>query len=206
MIRVVLTDDHALFRQGLAALLEVEKDIEIVAQAGNGKEAWGLIDKLCPDIAIVDVSMPIMNGIELTAKIKRSAPTVRVVLLTSHSDPALVLQGVEEGAMGHVLKEHSFEELIKAVRTVNAGRHFMCPLLAEKMAGIYPAGLQHRTSPREREVLKQIAKGLTDKEIARALNVSPSTINTYKTRLREKLGLRSKAEMANFAVRTGLGG
>jgi DNA-binding NarL/FixJ family response regulator len=204
MIRVILADDHTLFRQGLASLLDEDSDIEILAQAGDGKEAWKLIKNLQPDVAILDISMPGMTGIEVTARIKRADLGVRVVLLTSHSDPSLVLQGEEEGAIAHVLKENTFEELVKAVHTAHKGLRFLSSLLTEKMDEIYSTGIRCRPSPREQEVLVQIAKGLTDKEIARVLNVTPSTINTYKTRLREKLGLSSKAEMANFAVRMGL--
>ncbi|MBF0445451.1 MAG: response regulator transcription factor [Magnetococcales bacterium] len=204
MIRIILADDHALLRQGLVALLSEEDDMDIIAQAGDGKEAWKLIKTMRPHVAILDISMPGMNGIELTARIKRAELGVRVVLLTSHSDPSLVLQGEKEGATAHILKENTFEELVKGVRCAHKGCRFISSILAAKMEGIYPTGANNRPSPREQEVLAQIAKGLTDKEIARVLNVTPSTINTYKTRLREKLGLKSKAEMANFAVRMGL--
>lgn len=205
MIRVLLADDHAIFRQGLANLLQANGAVQLVAEAGNGADAWQLIKRLCPDVAILDIAMPGMSGIDVASRLTRRPDlATRVVLLTSHDDPTLALQAEEAGVVGYVLKENTYEELLEAVTITASGGHFTSPQVAKKIKEIIRAGNRVTLSPREREVLAQIAAGLTDKEIAQALKISPSTVKTHKERLKIKLNLSTKSELAAHAVRVGL--
>ncbi|MBP8953953.1 MAG: response regulator transcription factor [Armatimonadetes bacterium] len=204
-IGVILADDHAIVRQGLAALLQREPDIAILAQAADGEAAWGLIETHQPDIAILDLAMPRATGIEVARRVQAAALDTRVVLLTMHDDAATALQAQEAGVTGFVVKDNSFEELTLAVRTVAAGGTFVTPAVRAKLNALRRNGAKPvALSPREREVIRLIAAGQSSKEIGRALAISPRTVDTYRDRLRDKLGLRSVAEVVLYAVQCGM--
>lgn len=206
MIRLVLADDHTIFRQGLARLLQSGKKIKLLAEAGDGGQAWQLIQELKPDVALLDISMPGMSGIEVTKKIFEEGLATRVVLLTMHDDPALAAEAKQVGAQGYVLKDNTFEELLQAVEIVAAGGEFMSQPVSEKLTEFTLQGGQPILSPRERQVLQGIASGQTNKEIARDLKISPKTVETHRSRLMEKLNRRTSADLVRYAVKTGLVG
>ncbi|MFZ0788879.1 MAG: response regulator transcription factor [Chromatiaceae bacterium] len=202
---VILADDHAIVRQGLAALLQGEPDIAVLAQAADGEAAWRLIETHRPDIAILDLSMPQATGIEVAHRVQAAALDTRVVLLTMHDDAATALQAQEAGVAGFVVKDNSFEELTLAVRTVAAGGTFVTPAVRAKLNALKRNGDRPvDLSPREREVVRLIAAGQSSKEIGRALAISPRTVDTYRDRLRDKLGLHSVAEVVLYAVQCGM--
>jgi DNA-binding NarL/FixJ family response regulator len=202
---VILADDHAIFRQGLAALLEGEPDIEVLAQAADGEGAWRVIETHQPGIAILDLAMPQATGIEVARRVQAAALDTRVVLLTMHDDGATALQAQEVGVAGFVVKDNSFEELALAVRSAAAGGTFVSPTVRAKLNTLMRSGERPvALSPRERQVVRLIAAGQSSKEIGRALAISPRTVDTYRDRLRDKLGLRSVAEVVLYAVQCGI--
>lgn len=202
---ILIADDHDIFRQGLAALLDAEDGLVLLSQAGNGREAWEHIKSLEPDIAILDINMPDMTGIEVTRKTVDSGLKTQVVLLTMYEDPSTVLEGQEAGASGYILKDNSFEEMVTAVRTVVCGGTFVTPSIREKMQKMKRDGQSAvQLSKREREVIKLIALGKSSKEIARVMEISPRTVDTYRKRLMDKLGLKNLAEVVRYAVRLGV--
>ena len=202
---IILADDHDIFRQGLASLLNVEQELELLGQACNGREAWEFIQLLKPDVAILDVSMPEMTGIEVARKTVNAGLNTHVVLLTMHEDPCAVLEAQEAGAVGYILKDNSFEDLVIAVRTVVAGGTFVTPSIRKKLRDLQCYGrVSIQLSKREREVIKLIALGKSSKEIARLLEISPRTVDTYRQRLMSKLALNNLADVVRYAMRTGL--
>jgi len=204
-ITIVLADDHAIIRQGLTPLFEAEEGMELVGEAGNGQAAWKLIESLRPDVAILDVSMPEMTGIEVTRRVVDAGVSTRIILLTMHEDPSAVLEAQEAGASGYVLKDNSFEELVQAVKIVVAGGSFVSPSVQEKLRKLQAAGRPATLlSKREREVIKLIAEGHSSKEIARLMVISPRTVDTYRKRLMDKLDLHTLADVVRYAVRTGM--
>jgi len=204
-ITAILADDHAIIRNGLAPLLNAEHGVELLGEAANGREAWELIETLGPDVAILDVSMPEPTGIDIARKIVRAGLKTRVVLLTMHADPGAVLEAQEAGAAGFVLKDNTFEELLIAIRTVAAGGTFVTPSIQIKLQELQRGGRGSALlSAREREVIKLIALGHSSKEIGRIMGISPRTVDTYRNRLMQKLGLNSLAEVIRYAVRTGM--
>jgi two-component system, NarL family, invasion response regulator UvrY len=204
MIKILLADDHAIFREGLAGLFNSDNEFNLVAEASSGEEAWQLIQKHLPDVAILDVSMPILNGIEVAKNSQKAGLQTRTLLLTSHDDPSLVMQGQDVGVLGYVLKENSFEELRQAVREVYAGKSYISDQVAKKRDEFICYNQKKGLSPREKEVLTQIALGHTNKEVARILNITPRTVDTHKTRLKEKLQLRNISDLSRYAIRIGL--
>ena len=204
-ITIVLADDHAIIRQGLVPLFEAEQGMELSAQAGNGREAWEIIESLRPDVAILDISMPEMTGVEVTRRVVDAGFDTQVILLTMHEDPSAVLEAQEAGASGYVLKDNSFEELVQAVHTVVAGGSFVTPSVREKLRKFQREGKTAALlSKREREVIKLIAQGHSSKEIGRIMDISPRTVDTYRKRLMDKLDLHTIADVVRYAVRTGM--
>jgi DNA-binding NarL/FixJ family response regulator len=200
-ITVLVADDHAIFRQGLVPLLEAESSIELVAQAGNGTDAWRLIESLQPDVAIVDVSMPDITGLTVARRVEAAKLDTRIVLLTMHDDPSAALEADEAGVAGYVLKENSFEDLVFAVKTVAAGGTFLTSSLRAKLRELERAGHPAMAlSPRERDVICMIAQGHSSKEIARRMGLSPRAVDTYRNRLMRKLDLHCFADVVRFAV------
>jgi DNA-binding NarL/FixJ family response regulator len=211
-LRILLADDHTVVRQGLRKVLEESPDWEVVAEAGDGRDAVRQAQQLKPDIAILDIAMPLLNGIEATRQIMRHAPGVRVLILTMHADEAYVTQILQAGAAGYLLKDSADVDLVQAVKAVSRGRSFFSPAVARVMLDDYVRQLADRgitdrydaLSEREREIFQLVAEGKTNKEIAALLSVSPSTVETHRAHIMEKLDLHSAAEIVLYAVRRGV--
>lgn len=211
-LRVLLGDDHTVLRQGLRKILEDRRDWRVVAEAGNGRDAVREAIELNPDVAVLDIGMPLLNGIEATRQIIRRAPTVRILILSMHSDQAYVTQAVQAGARGYLLKESAGSELIAAIAAVVAGKTFFSPAVAQVVFDDYVRSLTQRgitdrydaLSEREREVLQLVAEGKSSKEIADVLSISPATVETHRAHLLQKLGLRNTAEVVRYAARRGI--
>ncbi len=206
-IRVLLADDHALMREGLRALLSTISDIEVVSQVGTGREAASRVRQLDPDVVLMDIAMPDLNGIEAARLIHLKCPAVRIVMLSMHATAEYVYRAFEAGACGYLLKEVAFEEVITAVRTVHGGKRYLSPALAESVPDL---GLGHARSPvdslstRERQVLQLVVEGKTSSEIAHMVHLSPSSVQTYRSRLMLKLGVRDLPSLVKFALEHGL--
>jgi two-component system, NarL family, response regulator NreC len=211
-LRVLLGDDHVVLRQGLRKILEDRRDWRVVAEAGNGRDAVRAAIEINPDVAVLDIGMPLLNGVEATRQIVRRAPSVRVLILSMHSEQAYVTQAVQAGARGYLLKESAGAELIEAIAAVAAGRSYFSPAVAEVVFDDYVRGLTERgitdrydaLSEREREVLQLVAEGRSSKEIAEVLSISPATVETHRTHVLQKLGLRNTAEVVRYAARRGI--
>ncbi|MGN7612884.1 response regulator transcription factor [Magnetococcales bacterium HHB-1] len=203
MIRIVLIDDHTIFRQGLSSLLKSNGEIDLVAEASDGRDGLDVILKYQPDVAVIDISLPRLNGLDIAKRVFLSKLDIHMVLLTTHADPALVQQGWEAGVLGFVLKENSFEELLQGIKQASQGKRFTSRKMLERLDAIDFDSSTKSLSLQEKSMIMLVSKGLTDKEIARQMNISPSTVNTYKSRIRRKLNLRSKAEMAHYATKMG---
>ena len=211
-LRILLADDHTVVRQGLRKVLEERSDWVVVAEAGNGRDAVKHAEELKPDIAILDVAMPLLNGIEATRQIVKRAPATRVLVLTMHSDEAYVNQILKAGASGYLLKDSADVDLIEAVSAVSQGKSFFSPAVARLMLDDYVRQLADKgvsdryemLSEREREIFQLIAEGKANKEIAHILSISPSTVETHRARIMEKLDLHSAAEIVLYAVRRGV--
>lgn len=204
-IRVILADDHAIFRQGLIPLLEAERDIELLAQSANGQETSELIESLQPDVAIVDIEMPGLSGIEVVRRTTEACSRTRIVLLTMHIDALTAAEAQEAGAAGYVLKDNTFEELLTAVRTLAAGGTFMTPHIRKKLMQLRSYGRTSVSlSKREREVIELIALGHSSKKIGKMMEISPRTVDTYRNRLMDKLQLKTLADVVRYAVRSGI--
>jgi two-component system response regulator NreC len=207
MIRILLADDHALVRHGFRMILAAQPDMEIVGEAGNGRDAVELAQKLKPDVVVMDVAMPELNGIEATRRIIELAPRARVLALSMHKDAVYVREILRAGARGYLLKDSADADLIAAVRAVAKGEGYLSPGVSDAVLSDYR---RHVTDPldlltsREREVLQLIAEGKTNKEIATSLTLSVYTVEAHRGRLMEKLNLHSTGELVRFAVRSGL--
>lgn len=207
MIRIVLADDHALVRHGFRMILSAQHDMEIAGEAGNGREAVELCQKLKPDVVVMDVTMPELNGIEATRRLIELSPRTRVLALSMHKDAVYVREILRAGARGYLLKDSADTDLLAAVRAVAKGEGYLSPGVSDAVLSDYR---RHVTDPldllttREREVLQLIAEGKTNKEIATSLSLSVYTVEAHRGRLMEKLNLHSTGELVRFAVRSGL--
>jgi two-component system, NarL family, response regulator NreC len=209
-IRVLLADDHTIVRDGLKTLIEKEAGMEVIAEAENGHKAVQLAQELQPDVVIMDVTMPDMNGIEATREIMEQTPGVRVIGLSMHSDRRYVWGMLEAGVCGYLLKDCAFEELATAIRNVAGGNTYFSPSI-ELVVQVYldkTPGLSHGSgsilTPRQREILRLLAEGVAAREIAPHFNVSIKTIETHRRNMMGKLNVRSIAELTKYAVREGL--
>ena len=206
-IRILLADDHAVVRQGFKMILDAEADMEIVGEAANGREALELAEQLRPDVVVMDVSMPELNGIEATRRMAESAPHARVLALSMHKDSVYVRETLRAGARGYLLKDSVAADLVNAVRAVASGEGYLSPAVSDAVLDDYR---RHVTNPidlltsREREVLQMLAEGKTNKEIAAVLNLSVYTVDAHRGRIMEKLNMHSINELVRFAVRNGL--
>jgi DNA-binding NarL/FixJ family response regulator len=211
-VRILLADDHTLVRHGLRKLLEERPEWEVIAEAGDGREAVRLAEQHKPDVAILDVAMPLLNGIEATRQITRRVPGTRVLVLSMHADEAYVTQILQAGATGYLLKDSADVDLLKAVGEAAKGKSFFSPAIAKVMLDDYVRQLADKgvtdryeaLSEREREIFQLIAEARTNKEIAALLHVSPSTVETHRAHIMEKLDLHSAAEIVLYAVRRGV--
>lgn len=204
-ISVVFADKHEICRQGLAALLNATDGIAPLGQAANGHEAWQLIEKLIPDVAILEIHLPEITGIEVVRKISLAGLATQAILLTAHEDPLAAVDAQEAGAAGYVLKANSFEELVRAVQIVAAGGTFVTPSIRAKLREFPQQGRATTVlSPREREVIRLIALGKSGKEVAKFMGISPRTVGTYRDRLMNKLQAHTVADLVRYAVRTGM--
>jgi DNA-binding NarL/FixJ family response regulator len=206
-IRILLADDHAVVRQGFKMILSAQPDMEIVGEAGNGREAVDQAERLQPDVVVMDVAMPELNGIEATRRLAESTPRTRVLALSMHKDSVYVREILRAGARGYLLKDSIAGDLLAAVRAVARGEGYISPAVSNAVLDDYR---RHVTDPidlltsREREVLQMIAEGKTNKEIAGVLNLSVYTVDAHRGRIMEKLNLHSVNELVRFAVRHGL--
>ncbi len=209
-ITIMLADDHTLLRQGLRHILDVEPDFEVVAEAGSGLEAIQLARQYRPDVAIVDVAMKGLNGIEAAAQMLRTQPRLSVLILSMHTDRRYVIRAIKAGAQGYLLKDSVEAELLQAIRAVHAGRHFFSPAIAEiardaeRLPGKSVEDPYERLTDRERHVHQLLAEGNSNKEIAARLGLSLHTVETHRSHIMEKLGVHSMAELVLEAVRRGL--
>ena len=206
-IRILLADDHAVVRQGFSLILSAQPDMEIVGEVGNGREAVELAGRLHPDVVVMDVAMPELNGIEATRRLADSAPRARVLALSMHKDAVYVREILRAGARGYLLKDAIDHDLVAAVRSVAQGEAYLSPAVSEAVLSDYR---RHVKDPldlltsREREVLQMIAEGKTNKEIATLLGLSVYTVDAHRGRIMEKLNLHSMGELVRFAMRNGL--
>jgi DNA-binding NarL/FixJ family response regulator len=210
MTRIVLADDHPIVLNGLRNLIRAEADLDLVGEAATGLEALKVIRDKRPDVAVVDISMPELNGILLSRRIAEELPMVRLLVLTLHEDRAYLRQALDAGVRGYVLKRAAAENLVQAIRAVVSGGLYVDPAIAGSFAKAAPRrsgrpgdGAAPDLTARESEVLKLVALGFTNKEIARRLDVSVKSAETYKARGVEKLGLRTRAELVRFASAEG---
>ena len=206
-LRILLVDDHAVVREGMKSLVLAQPDLEVVGESDNGRDALEKARMLRPDIVVMDMSMPELNGALATQQIKHAWPQIKVLALTVHEEPGYLQQFLEAGASGYVLKRAAADELIRAIRAVAAGGLYLDPNVAEKaMHGLFhPRASQSDVSPkkltnREAEVLRLMARGYSFKEIAAKLDLSVKTLATYKTRFMDKLGLQTRAEIVRYAL------
>ena len=211
-LRILIADDHTLVRQGLRKILEAQTGWEVVAEAGDGREAIKKALELLPDVVILDIAMPRLNGVEAVQQIVRRAPNIRVLVLTMYVDEAYVNRTVRAGALGYLLKDSADVDLIRAVAAVSSGKSFFSPAVARIILDEYGRQLSEKgavdrydtLSEREREVFQLIAEGNSNKEVADMLHISPATVETHRSRLMEKLDVHSTAELVLCAVRKGV--
>lgn len=211
-IRILLADDHDLMRQGLLRLLEDEKDLEVIGEAQNGREAIAKVEELSPDVAVLDVSMPDLNGVEAARNILQRTDKTRILALSMHTDRRFVMRMLEAGAMGYLPKNCAFDELATAIRAIHSGAMYLSPSLTR---GVVEDLLRLRSEAtrkpektiltgREREVLQLVAEGKTSKEIATSLGVSTNTVIRHRQNIMDKLELRTVAELTRYAIQEGI--
>ncbi len=204
---ILLADDHAVVRNGFRHILTAEWDLAVIAEASNGREAVELAERLKPDVVVMDVTMPELNGIEATRRIVKACPKTRVLALSMHKDGVYVREILRAGARGYLLKDSSQQDFLAAVRAVASGKGWLSPEVSDAVLDDYR---KHVTNPidllssREREVLQMIAESKTNKEIATALHLSVYTVEAHRGRIMEKLNLHSIGELVRFAMRNGL--
>lgn len=204
-IRILLVDDHAVLRAGLRMLLDAQKDMTVLGEAGDGSEAMTLASRLQPDVILLDLSMPGLGGLDALPVLHKVAPSARILVLTMHDDESYLKQALRSGAAGYVLKKAADSELLSAVRAVAKGEVYVHPsltraLVEELLPEPSASDPWDTLSEREREVLIGVARGLTSAQIAERLSLSPKTVETYRARGMEKLGLRSRAALIQFAL------
>ncbi len=205
-LRVLLADDHALVRAGMRALLAELPGIEVVAETGDGREALRLVRERKPDIALLDISMPELNGLEVVGRIARDHPNTRAIILSMHGDDESVRRALVAGAAGYLLKNSDRRELELALRAVARGDTWLSPSLTKRVVATYMRGASPDAvlTPRQREVLQLVAEGHSNKEIASRLNVALKTVETHRTELMERLGIHGVASLVRYAIQVGL--
>jgi two-component system response regulator NreC len=210
-IRILLADDHKLLREGLRALIEEQKNMSVVAEAEDGRSAVRLAAELSPDIIVMDISMPGLNGIDATRRIAAESPGIKVIALSMHADRNFVVEMFKAGAAGYLLKDCAFEELIHAIHAVSSKKAYLSSKLSDTMikdyVNLFPKkklSVFSALTTREREVLQLLAEGKSTREVAASLNVSTKTVETFRRLIMKKLDLHTVAELTKYAIRTGL--
>jgi len=211
-IRILLADDHTIIRSGLRLLLEQQPDFKVVAEAADGREAVELVSKEHPEVAVLDISMPQLNGIEATQQIVSREPRTNVVILSMHSDEGYVLRALKAGARAYILKNSADADLIRAVRSVSEGKSFFSPVISKMLLEDYIRQIRDKEvedsydllTPREREILQLLAEGKANKEVAKILKLSLYTVETHRGNILEKLNLHGVPELILYAVRKGI--
>jgi DNA-binding NarL/FixJ family response regulator len=209
MIKVLLADDHSIVRAGLRRIVEESGDMSVIAEAADGKEALRLVREQQPDVAVIDISMPGLDGLEVISQLNRLAPDLPTLVLTMHEEEQYVVRAIEAGAMGYITKQSAPEKLVQAIRKIITGHRFLSEAAAEALAvrlvrGTKGASPIDALSLRELQVLRRLALGHTNREIAEAYNISTKTVDTYRFRLLKKLNLRNNADLSRFAIQNGL--
>mgnify|MGYP000851693656 CR=1 FL=1 len=209
MIRVLLADDHEIVRAGLKRIVQEAGDMEVVAEAPDGRQALKLIEETSPDVAVVDISMPGMDGLEVIDRLHGCHPKLPVLVLTMHEEDQYVVRTINLGAKGYLTKRSAPEQLVKAIRQVHNGGFYLADQAAESLAGSLSRGSRGETSletltTRELQVLRGLALGMTNREIASSYGISVKTVDTHRSRLLKKLNLRNNAELARFALQNRL--
>jgi len=203
-ITVFIADDHPLIRDGLRSLLVAHANIQIVGTAADGRTAVREVQRLQPDVVLMDITMPELNGIEATRQIVERCPSSKVIILSVHATVEHYYQAARAGAWGYLLKESAFEEVAAAIRTVHVGKRFVSTRIAEAFQTKLDASPIDSLSRREREILQLVAEGQSSAKIATLISISPKTVETYRSRLMQKLGLHGLCDMVKFAIRHGL--
>lgn len=211
-VRVLIADDHALFRAGIRRLLATASDIEVVGEAKSGEEAIRTVEEVTPDVVLLDIMMPGMSGIDVARVIRTASPRTRVVMLTVHANEEYLFEAIKAGAMGYLLKDASSDELVRAIRLVAQGEGLLAPGLAAKVFKEFArvaasqdlAPVLTLLTERETEILQHVTAGLANKEIARTLKISERTVKNHLTNIMEKLHVNSRTQAAVYALRTGL--
>lgn len=209
MIRVLLADDHSIVRAGLRRLVEESDDMEVIAEAADGREAIRKIRELRPDVAVIDLSMPEIDGLEVINRMHPEFPDLPIIVLTMHAENQYVVRAIESGARGYITKQSAPEQLVHAIRKVHSGSRYLTDDATESLALRVAKGTRNRSpldnlSTRELQVLRRLALGHTNREIASTYNISIKTVDTYRFRLLKKLNLRNNAELSRFAIQNGL--
>ncbi len=211
MISIILADDHTVVRQGLRTLLESDPELHVSGEASDGLQTIGLVEKLRPDVLVLDLIMPGMNGIEVARQVKSHFPQTRVVILSMHANEAYVLEALRAGALGYVLKESQGSELIRAIHEAHNGQHYLSAPLSERAIEVYVQKTKEisqdpfeRLTPREREVLQLAAEGHPNAEIGEKLSLSSRTIEMHRSNLMHKLGLNTQTDLIRYALKRGI--
>jgi len=206
-----LADDHEIMREGICALLRKHPEMEVIGQAADGRSAVDMVKQLQPDVVVMDIGMPNLNGIEATQQMVAENPHIKVMALSTHSDGSVVAKMIKAGATGYMLKESAFSELLDGLRTMAEGKTYLCSKISKVVFADY---INLLTNPRneaidgltarEREVLQLVAEGHTTRDIAEALRLSPKTVDSHREHIMEKLGIRNVAGLTKYAIREGL--
>jgi two-component system, NarL family, invasion response regulator UvrY len=205
LIKVLLADDHGIVRAGLRRIVEESGDMAVVAEAADGRETLRLVQEILPDVAVIDISMPGLDGLEVVSQLHGQYPDLPILILTMHEEGQYVVRAIQAGAMGYLTKQSAPEQLVKAIRKVHAGSRYLTDEAAETLALRIARGSGEQSpldslSMRELQVLRRLAMGHTNREIASAYNISIKTVDTYRSRLLKKLNLRNNAELSRFAI------
>ena len=212
MVKILIADDHGIVRAGLKLLLDRVSDIEVVGEASDGRAAARLAKELQPNVVVMDIGMPLLNGLEATSRIIRENERIGVIILSMHMDESYILRALDAGACGYLLKDKADEDIERAIRTVAGGRPFFSPSIAQALLEDYVRLMRERRvqdsfellTERERQVLQLLSEGKSNKEAAAILELSPYTIETHRENLMQKLGLHNTAEIVLYAVRKGI--
>lgn len=211
-IEVILVDDHSIVRQGIKSVLAAEGDIEIVAEASNGREAIELAKKKSPDVVVMDITLPLLNGLEASYHILKQKPSTKILILSMHDNRAFIEKALSYGAMGYLLKDSAIDEIARGIREVYAGKFFLSSNISSFVIQDYISYMKKTThtekvaklTSREREIVQLIAEGLNNKEIASQLGLSLKTVLAHRNNIMRKLGIHNQAQLIRFAIREGI--